>query len=758
MSTRRQSEHVIAWVVTGLATLIFFLVAHNFIAHYTAVPDMDGNGYVFKVYNIADALAASAGAAFHADTYFSAWPAQRPPLLAIPPALLLGPQATPRSIETLWLVIRLATLLVGLWLLSGVAGHARFVPASLMAILGSQYVLRFNGNIFMMDEILGYCGLLVFALIVRDDGRRDSSPWVLAGVGAAAATLIKPVAPALLFPLFATRAARLLQPWVLPLGAMRRASSKGLPEEPGQRHPSGEPGAESFSPPSATHAHQHVIRAVTGVILIGSFVWLLVATAYGRAVVDVYRLGDKGWWHYRLDLASTLALLSTVVPGWLLIALVVSLRRHRRQAHRSAILTYAAAIGLWWYFFNFALAYSTGERLLFAAAPSVTAALLMVVCERRRAAAVVTAAVSLLFVANLLLVTGGLRLPPWARRVAAPLAPLAVREEPVSEVGLLSAARRVSAVVERVEPHAPVVRIWAVVADRFVEGGSLTMALRLVEPARQSRIAVWTFPLGSSSFDLPRFCRFNWFFTKGKRHAVELLGDALTSLDAFDRIITDPASPLHTYFQKQLDAPIHQPDLDDTLTLWYLRRPPSPAVQLAALRWVAPIFAGTPGETVVAREAATLSTAVARGTALETISPIELREAVLASPVETRGVRFGRQLALRATAVTRSPDGLRLTLVWESLEDQDLSYHIFVHGLDSSGRIRSNQETDLDPFQETVYRGVVWRQQLRLPSTELANVRGLGIGLVEHDTWTYLTIDRGPRDLDNHRLLIALPR
>jgi hypothetical protein len=230
----------------------------------------------------------------------------------------------------------------------------------------------------------------------------------------------------------------------------------------------------------------------------------------------------------------------------------------------------------------------------------------------------------------------------------------------------------------------------AVMNDTFVDSdGAMPVALRRALIDRPARMQFAHMPFGSDPAALERALDIEWFLTKAKRKAVPLAADAWTILESIDGLITDPASPLHSNFESRFSHPVHQPDLDDEITLWRSRRGPGADDFLRALQWLEPRFRSTRGHPALLQRIADLTNALDR-------LPNEERQTVMVhldhfehSPAGTRldGWAFDNEFGAGSQifVVLQRSDGSRDVYKTIKVQRPDVSAHFKRPNLDDSG-------------------------------------------------------------------------
>jgi hypothetical protein len=545
-----------SWPLTIAVALIYTACFASFIHRHTSLPFYDGYVYVQKTWNLADEFhKASFSQRLNPALYFKGAQPERPPLLIAIAAVLLGPNPGNDSIAYLWLMTRVLVILFSLYLLSREFRTSHFVPAAAMVIFGAPVMCNFY-RLYFMDEPFGAFGLLAFTLILMDDRRETVGSAAAASASILALFLIKPVAPAFVLPFCAIRAVRAL----LPL-----------------RH---------HWPNLRPHVWRLAVWALPYFVLLAAMLVLIYASPYGPGIHRLYKLGWTGYWQRHISAGERFELVSFALPLWLLMTSFVIPLFYRRLECR-VIALYGLAGLLWWLLFSFFLTFNVEDRLLGQALPYLAAAGLVWICQRPTMTTIVTAAAGYFFVCSTLVANGGMT-PGSMPKTARFLSPIAYYQKPVPEVGLLPFAKQLSAMVKE-KPRL----VYGVFSEPYVEPNAVNMALRMT--ASLPVPFVRSVPKNPQDFDLARLCQKRWFITKTRRQNTGYVGTGLwTTMNCVHALITDPESPLHSYFHKVLESPIHQPDLEDTLVLWQLRSAPPNSAIAESLRWLKPRLTNDP--------------------------------------------------------------------------------------------------------------------------------------------------------------------
>jgi hypothetical protein len=547
------------WPLTIAIAGIYAASFAIFIHHHTSLPFFDGYGYVVKTSELAAKFHdASFSQRLNPALYLGGFQPQRPPLMMSIAAIVLGPNPSNAAIAYVWLAVRVAVILLALYLLSREFGTARFVPAAALTIFASPLMCNFY-RLHMMDEPFAAFGLLAFALILVDDRRQTFGSALAAASGILALFLVKPVAPAFVFPFCVVRAGRALL-------SLRH----GWPDRGPQ-------------------IRRLAMWVVPYVFLFATMVALIYASPYGPAIREQFKLGSAGYWHREITASGTFQLVSLVLPPWILISFLFVLPFARGFRH-GTILLYALGGLLWWLLFSFFLTYAVADRLLGQAMPYVVTAILAWICQRPKVALLVTMIAGLFFTHNIRAANGRIKFRRGS--VAAMvgfLSPVPSYQEPVPEVGLLPFASRLQAALKAHESKT----MYGVFGDTYVEPSTLKMALRMNTQADD--VQVQRLPTKPEQFELRQVFQTQWFITKTRRQNTGYEKTGLwTTVNCVHALITDPTSSLHSQFHKVLEHPVYQPGLDDTLVLWQLPSAPPDSAIIESLQWLKPRLTNDP--------------------------------------------------------------------------------------------------------------------------------------------------------------------
>ena len=546
-----------SWPVGVAVAMIYTLTFSAFITRHTVVPFYDAYNYLTKSWHIAEAFhQASFWGRLNPHLYIDVSPAERPPLLLAIAGIVLGPHSQPITVAILWFGLRVGAILTGLYLISREFRNAKFVPAALMVIFGSPIMGNFT-RLYVMDEPFAAFGLLAFALILIDHRRNTVLSAVGASAGILTLFLVKPVAPAFLFPMILVRGLYVIVPIIR---ERKRAWSL---------------------------IRARIPWALPYAALFITMLFLIYGTRYGPAVREQYKLGQTGFWHVDVTARQAFTLISCVLPTWIAIALLLLSPLARRWPNK-AVLVYGGAMFIWWNYFSFST-YTIEDRLIGQAMPVVVTAFLLFLCQRPMPAFIITL-VALFSFSYYNFVVGGYFLPHPERastQIISDLFPGPIwPTPPVGEIGLIPFARQLVKVV----PPTGQIYIYAVEGDMCAEPNAIHLAIRAVAPADFDRVVVHWVSVMPEDFSLEYFCQRHLVITKTLRPAsVNYTGTGLwAAINTYHKLVTDPQSPIHPYFHKVFESPIHEPDIQDTLVVWSLEKSPPPEAMAAALKWIEP--------------------------------------------------------------------------------------------------------------------------------------------------------------------------
>ena len=120
-------------------------------------------------------------------------------------------------------------------------------------------------------------------------------------------------------------------------------------------------------------------------------------------------------------------------------------------------------------------------------------------------------------------------------------------------------------------------------------------------------------------------------------------------------------------------------------------------------------------------------------------------------------VQFGKKFQLRSADFAESADNLKLRLIWESLESLHLKYTVAVHVLDADKEMLFHTDYSQNRGEILVPNHTNWLEETRLAKEQLQKAKCIGIVIYSGKASEVLHPDRGERDWNNQRLIIALP-
>jgi hypothetical protein len=122
-----------------------------------------------------------------------------------------------------------------------------------------------------------------------------------------------------------------------------------------------------------------------------------------------------------------------------------------------------------------------------------------------------------------------------------------------------------------------------------------------------------------------------------------------------------------------------------------------------------------------------------------------------------RGVRFGRHFELLGALMTPATQGMELKLAWRCVSAAVLDRNVAVHFVDDSGKILAQSDFPQDVSRASVMPGAEWVDHVFVPAEKLAGALKVAIALYTPGGDVSI-VDRGPRDWNQHRLLLPLDK
>ena len=120
-----------------------------------------------------------------------------------------------------------------------------------------------------------------------------------------------------------------------------------------------------------------------------------------------------------------------------------------------------------------------------------------------------------------------------------------------------------------------------------------------------------------------------------------------------------------------------------------------------------------------------------------------------------RRVLFGRHFELLGAVMTPAAEGMELKLAWRCVSAAVLDRNVAVHFVDDSGKILAQADFPQDVGRAPVMAGAEWVDQVFVPREKLTGALKVAIALYKPGKEVEI-VDRGPRDWDQHRLLLPL--
>jgi len=290
-------------------------------------------------------------------------------------------------------------------------------------------------------------------------------------------------------------------------------------------------------------------------------------------VVSQYHLGSLGYWDFHVAWYQKLAGILLLVPAWMILAMLGRVLIKSKMTAASPtensrwFCSPAMVVIAWWFCFNALITYTFDARIIPAAMPLAVVAACVWIVRSWRSGVVMTILAALFFQASLLVVSGSLP-PQWATPWLEP-------QSSVREVGL-----REVALMMKNTPELRGRRVMIASGDDFVEYAALRVAMRLTPGSAEFEMD--SYPWGIDPDVVKTLLKFDYVLHKTKRSRTNLTGKAWASLDAIEALMQDTQSPLKDDFEQVWTAPIHQPDLEDDVVLYRIRKDFSTEVQRKA--------------------------------------------------------------------------------------------------------------------------------------------------------------------------------
>ncbi len=496
------------WLAGGAIGFIYLMAYAIYIWHYEAFPYLDGWGYVTKTYWLADHHVHF----WNVMGWLRSEAPERGVFLPMMAAEIGGSDADTRMIALIWLIARMSALVGGEWMLAQATKRPAIVPVIFLVVLGTPIYMTF-GDPYLMDLSFGCFGMLMFGALMWDDvERRGWSSW-LVGVSSVLMFLVKPVAPVLLLPLLVFRGVREVMRW-------RRR------EWPGPRR---------------------VLAWGSGYIFLGVVMVLLMCSPYGDAIRWQYHVGIEGPWTLNSTWEIFLRLLVALAP----LTVVVGIAWYWMAGWRSKnawVFWYAEAMVGCWLVFNFEISYTTEERIIAAAMPILAAAIVAAAADHRKVFRTVGGLAAGLFAVNFLIASGAAgHVELGSKACLLSLEP--AYQAPVGETGLKRLAMEINGATALLEGD----RVVRVLFLRpYVDAGALGLAERELSAegkggVRERDMLYWD--LGARAFSMEAFLQTRLFLTQESGKG-DLQPEYWLTMNAADRLITDPGSPLRPLIER----------------------------------------------------------------------------------------------------------------------------------------------------------------------------------------------------------------
>jgi len=123
-----------------------------------------------------------------------------------------------------------------------------------------------------------------------------------------------------------------------------------------------------------------------------------------------------------------------------------------------------------------------------------------------------------------------------------------------------------------------------------------------------------------------------------------------------------------------------------------------------------------------------------------------------------RNISFGDRFMLAGVRIIETAAGLRVLLVWRSLKEQPLQYYNAIHLVDRHLNALSTLDYPQDIRKTVMKVGTFWMDELEIPRSKLEDVVSVAVGIYSFPDMQLLSVDKGPRDGVEKRLLIPLSK
>jgi peptidoglycan/LPS O-acetylase OafA/YrhL len=118
-------------------------------------------------------------------------------------------------------------------------------------------------------------------------------------------------------------------------------------------------------------------------------------------------------------------------------------------------------------------------------------------------------------------------------------------------------------------------------------------------------------------------------------------------------------------------------------------------------------------------------------------------------------INFGDRFVLEKAAIGHGAEGsIELIPYWRSLAKQRLDFCVAVHIIDANGKILTQQ--DYPQTRELARSNQHWSDSIYIPGSSLKGATAVALAIYHPKPMSLLSIDRGQRDWNNHRLILTL--
>jgi peptidoglycan/LPS O-acetylase OafA/YrhL len=136
----------------------------------------------------------------------------------------------------------------------------------------------------------------------------------------------------------------------------------------------------------------------------------------------------------------------------------------------------------------------------------------------------------------------------------------------------------------------------------------------------------------------------------------------------------------------------------------------------------------------------------------------------LCSLPELRNIHFGNRYLLRGVQLIPTKRGLKVELLWQSCQEQELDCYVVLHFCDKAEQTLGDAGYKQDVHQRWVKEGTVWLEKTIIPYSKIQDWAekggtriGIGIVPLKDKRWVMLPIDHGPLDIGHVRVMVPLP-